>query len=125
MSRYVMIAIGGAIGAIARYQVAAVIQARVPVGFPYGTFIVNISGCLIMGFVTALLTERLVVHPNWRFLIPIGFVGAYTTFSTFELETFRAVSEGAWPIAGANVVGSCVAGYAALWAGFIAARLLF
>jgi len=120
-----MIAIGGAIGAIARYQVAAVIQARVPVGFPYGTFIVNISGCLIMGFVTALLTERLVVHPNWRFLIPIGFVGAYTTFSTFELETFRAVSEGAWPIAGANVVGSCVAGYAALWAGFIAARLLF
>lgn len=125
MSRYVMIAIGGAIGAIARYQIAAVIQARIPVGFPYGTFVVNVTGCLIMGFVTALLTERLVVHPNWRFLIPIGFVGAYTTFSTFELETFRAVSEGAWPVAAANIIGSCLAGYVALWAGFVIARTVF
>ena len=125
MTRYVMIAVGGALGAIARYQVAAMIQARVPVGFPYGTFIVNVSGCLIMGFITALLTERLTASPNWRFLIPIGFVGAYTTFSTFELETFRAVSEGAWPIAAANVGASFVAGYLALWAGFVAARLLF
>jgi len=124
LSRYVMIAVGGAIGAIARYQVAAMVQARVPVGFPYGTFLVNVSGCLIMGFVTPLLTARLVVHPNWRYLIPIGFIGAYTTFSTFELETFRAASEGAWPIAAANVVGSCVAGYLALWAGFVAARML-
>jgi CrcB protein len=120
-----MIALGGAIGAIARYQVAAMIQARVPVGFPYGTFVVNVSGCLIMGFVTALLTERLVAHPNWWFLIPIGFVGAYTTFSAFELETFRAVSDGAWPIAGANVIGSCIAGYVALWFGFVVARVIW
>jgi len=119
-----MLALGGAIGAIARYQVAAMVQARVPVGFPYGTFVVNVSGCLIMGFVTPLLTERLGVHPNWRYLIPIGFVGAYTTFSTFELETFRAVSEGAWPFAAANVIGSCAAGYLALWAGFVAARVM-
>jgi fluoride exporter len=124
VSRYAMIAIGGATGAIARYQVAAVVQARVPVGFPYGTFVVNVTGCFIMGFVTALLTERLVVHPNWRFLIPIGFVGAYTTFSTFELETFRAASEGAWLIAAGNMFGSFAAGYVALWAGFVAARLL-
>jgi CrcB protein len=120
-----MLAIGGAIGAIARYQIAAVIQARIPVGFPYGTFVVNVTGCLIMGIVTALLTERLVVHPNWRFLIPIGFIGAYTTFSTFELETFRAVSDGAWRIAGANVAGSVIAGYLALWGGFVVARALW
>jgi len=119
-----MIAIGGAIGAIARYQVAAMVQARVPVGFPYGTFLVNVSGCLIMGFVMPLLTDRFVAHPNVRFLVPIGFVGAYTTFSTFEYETFRAASEGAWTIAAANVIGSCVAGYLALWAGFVAARAL-
>lgn len=125
MSRYIMIAIGGAAGAIARYQIATLVQARVPVGFPYGTFVVNITGCLIMGVATALLTDRLMVHPNWRFLIPIGFIGAYTTFSTFELETFRAVSEGAWPIAMANTVASFVAGYLALWAGFIMARALF
>lgn len=119
-----MIAIGGAIGAIARYQVAAAIQARVPVGFPYGTFVVNMSGCLVMGFVTAALTDRLVVSANWRFLIPIGFIGAYTTFSTFELETFMAATEGAWPIAAANVVASVVVGYLALWVGFVLARVL-
>src|SRR5690242_288036 len=119
-----MIALGGALGAIARYQLAAVIQDRVPVGFPYGTFVVNVTGCFVMGVVTVLLTERLVVHPNWRFLVPIGFVGAYTTFSTFELETFMAVSEHAWVVAAANVIGSVVAGYIALWAGFAVARVL-
>jgi CrcB protein len=119
-----MIALGGAAGAIARYQVASMIQDRLPIGFPYGTFIVNITGCAVMGFVTPLLTERLVSHPNWRFLIPIGFIGAYTTFSTFELETFLAVSEGAWPIALANVVASVIVGYAALWGGVVAARAL-
>jgi CrcB protein len=118
-----MIALGGAMGAIARYQLAAMIQARVPVGFPWGTFIVNITGCLVMGVVTTVLTDRL-VHPNWRFLIPIGFIGAYTTFSTFELETFRAVTDGAWLVGGLNVVGSVVAGYIALWLGAVLARLI-
>ena len=119
-----MIALGGALGAIARYQVAAMIQARIPAGFPWGTFVVNISGCLVMGVVTVLLTERLVTHPNWRFLIPIGFVGAYTTFSTFELETFRAITEGSWLIGAANVIGSVLAGYAALWLGVILTRII-
>ena len=119
-----MIALGGALGAIARYQMASMIQARIPAGFPWGTFVVNISGCLVMGVATTLLTDRLVVHPNWRFLVPIGFIGAYTTFSTFEMETFRAVTEGAWLIGGANVVGSVVAGYVALWLGVILARVI-
>jgi CrcB protein len=124
LDRYAMIALGGALGAIARYQMASMIQARIPAGFPWGTFVVNISGCLVMGVATTLLTDRLVVHPNWRFLVPIGFIGAYTTFSTFEMETFRAVTEGAWLIGGANVVGSVVAGYVALWLGVILARVI-
>lgn len=119
-----MLALGGALGSIARYQVAATVQARLPVGFPYGTFVVNVSGCFVMGVVTVLLAERLVAHPNWRFLVPIGFVGAYTTFSTFELETFMATTEHAWAIALANVVFSVVVGFAALWAGFVTARAL-
>jgi len=119
-----MIALGGAAGAIARYQVAAMIQARIPAGFPWGTFVVNISGCLVMGVVTVLLTERPVAQPNWRFLIPIGFIGAYTTFSTFELETFRAITEGSWMIGAANVVGSVLAGYVALWIGVVLTRSL-
>jgi CrcB protein len=122
LGRSAMIALGGALGALARYQLAAMIQARVPGGFPWGTFVVNITGCLVMGVAMTLLAERLVVNPNWRFLIPIGFIGAYTTFSTFEMETFRAVNEGAWLTGAANVVGSVVAGYVALWLGVILAR---
>ena len=124
MDRYVMIALGGALGALARYQLAAMIQARVPLGFPWGTFVVNVTGCLVMGVAATLLTDRLVVHPNWRFLIPIGFIGAYTTFSTFEFETFRAVTEGAWLVGGLNVVASVVAGYVALWLGVILTRAI-
>jgi CrcB protein len=118
-----MIAIGGALGAIARYQLASVIQARIPVGFPWGTFVVNVTGCFVMGAATTVMTERL-VDPNWRFLIPIGFIGAYTTFSTFEMETFRAIADGAWLVGGLNVVGSVLAGYLALWLGVMLTRLV-
>jgi CrcB protein len=124
MDRYLMIAIGGAAGAIARYQLAAVIQARIPAGFPLGTFVVNITGCLLMGIAMTLLTDRLVVHPNWRYLIPVGFIGAYTTFSTFEYETFRAITEGSVMIGFGNIIASVVAGYAALWLGVVFARVL-
>lgn len=119
-----MIALGGAAGAIARYQIAAMIQARVPLGFPWGTFVVNVTGCFVMGLAMVLLTDRLVANPNWRYLIPIGFIGAYTTFSTFEFETFRAVTEGGWLVGAANVSGSVAAGYAALWIGVAIGRAL-
>lgn len=119
-----MLGIGGALGAIARYQLATWVQGRVAAGFPWGTFWVNVSGCLVMGVATTLLTERLVVNPQWRFLIPIGFIGAYTTFSTFELELFRANTEGAWLVGGAYLGGSVLAGYLALWLGVVLARLV-
>jgi CrcB protein len=119
-----MIAVGGALGAVARYQLALMIQTRVPAGFPWGTFIVNVSGCLLMGLVMTLLTERLVVHPQWRFFLPIGFIGAYTTFSTFAFEAFQANTEGAWLVGTTYVVGSVVTGYAALWAGVLLGRML-
>jgi CrcB protein len=122
LDRYAMIALGGAVGSIARYQLALMIQTRIPAGFPWGTFVVNITGCLVMGIAMTLISARLVVHPNWRFLIPIGFIGGYTTFSTFEFETFRAVTEGSWMIGAANVVGSVAAGYVALWLGVVLAR---
>ncbi len=124
MSRYLMIALGGALGSLARYGVALWVQQRVGGTFPAGTFLVNVSGCLIMGGVMTLLTEGGAFHPNWRFLIPIGFIGAYTTFSTFELETFRAVEEGGVLIALSNVVFSVIVGFLALWLGVIATRRL-
>jgi fluoride exporter len=115
---------GGALGAIARYEIAASIQSRIVSAFPWGTFVVNVSGCLVMGIVTAFLARHLAVHPNWRFLVPIGFIGAYTTFSSFELETYRAITEGTSFVGGMNVIGSLVAGYAALWVGMVAGRFL-
>ena len=124
MTRYVMIAIGGAVGSILRYEVATIVNARIPARFPYGTFVVNITACAIMGLVMTLMTERLIVNPNWRYLIPIGFIGAYSTFSAVEYETFRAVSEGAPYVAAAYVASSFAAGYAALWLGVIIARQL-
>ncbi len=124
MNRYAWIAIGGALGAIARYQMTVAIQSRVALGFPLGTFLVNVSGCLAMGIVATLLADRLAIHANWSFAVPIGFIGAYTTFSAFEFETFRAVSDGSWLIGGLNVLASVVVGYIALWLGVVLARAM-
>jgi CrcB protein len=124
MIGYLMIALGGAVGAIARYEMTNLIQHRAHVGFPYGTFVVNITGCLVIGLAIGLLDEGIITNPNWRLLLVTGFVGAYTTFSTFEAETFNSVKAGAVAIALANVVGSVVVGFLAVWAGVIVARLV-
>lgn len=124
LTRYAMIALGGALGAIARYQVALSIQSRIPSAFPWGTFVVNVTGCFIMGSATGMLSQRIGINQNWRYLVPVGFVGAYTTFSTFELETYRAVTQGTALVGVANVLTSVVVGYVALWLGMAAARLL-
>jgi CrcB protein len=122
--RYVMIAVGGALGAMARYQVGVFVQSRVAAGFPWGTFVVNMTACVIMGLASTLLAERVVGHPNWIFLIPVGFIGAYSTFSTLELDVFRAATEGAWLVGGVYVVSSIVLGYLSLWLGVIVARAI-
>jgi CrcB protein len=119
-----MIAIGGALGSIARYTVSTAIQEHVPPGFPWGTFVVNISGCLVLGIAITVLTERFGAYPEWRFLIPVGFIGAYTTFSTFELELFQTHVEGVWLVGLAYCVASVVVGYLALWGGVALARAL-
>jgi CrcB protein len=119
-----MIAAGGALGAIARYVLGGLVQEWAGPRFPYGTLVINVSGCLVMGIVMTLVTERAVLHPNWRFLIPVGFIGAYTTFSTFEYETFRAVEQGAWLVGVGNVLVSVVVGFISVAAGAIATRQL-
>ena len=120
----IWVGIAGFFGAIARYSLGGFISEHIAGAFPWETLVINVSGCFALGFIFALMTERFLPHPTLRIALTVGFLGAYTTFSTFELETFRAASEGAWPIAAANVVGSCIAGYLALWAGFVAARML-
>lgn len=117
-----LIGVGGFIGAITRYLVGAAVQSRLPHStFPWGTFVINVTGSLILGLVATLLAERFLTNPNWRPLVTIGFVGAYTTFSTFEYETFQLGSS--WN-AMINLLGSVVAGYAAIWLGMHIARAI-
>jgi CrcB protein len=122
LTRVLLIAVGGSLGALARYGASYWVQERVAGSFPYGTFIVNISGCLVMGLVMTRLNEGGEVSVNWRYLVPVGFIGAYTTFSSFEFEIFRLAEQGASLVGLAYLVSSLVLGYVALWLGVIAAR---
>jgi fluoride exporter len=114
--KYFMIAIGGAAGAIARYVLGNYVGSRLGFRFPYGTFVINISGCFLVGVSMALLS-RSMASPSWRYLVPIGFIGAYTTFSTFEYETLRAIQDGQLATGLLNVGLSVVTGFVAVWLG--------
>jgi CrcB protein len=92
--------------------------------FPYGTFVINITACVVIGFFLALMARRADINPAWRFLIPIGFVGAYSTFSAFEWETYSSLQAGAFLIAGLYVVLSCVLGLIAVWCGVLVAKAI-
>jgi CrcB protein len=90
--------------------------------FPWGTLVVNVTGSFLIGLIMSTLTERVAVSPNWRFALVVGFLGGYTTFSSFEWETFTAVREGGFWIGAMNVIGSVTLGYAAVWLGAALAR---
>ena len=112
-----MVLVGGGVGALARYIVGTEVAARVGGRFPLGTLVINVTGSFLIGLLMTLFTERLQPHPNWRLLLVVGVLGGYTTFSTFEYETFRAVQDGGKWIGLLNVAGSVVLGYIAVWIG--------
>jgi fluoride exporter len=117
-----VIGMGGFLGAVSRYGVAVWIGQRWGRSFPLGTFVINVSGSFLIGLLMPLLTERFIVNPQWRLLLVVGFLGAYTTFSTFEYETGALLKDGQWLYAGLNVMGSVVAGFIALKIGEIIAK---
>lgn len=123
MQKYIFIAMGGAAGSIARYWVGSTISGRMGSKFPYGTFVINVTACVIIGFSLTYLGRRIELNPAWRFLIPIGFVGAYSTFSTYEWETFSSIRSGAFLIATAYAVGSLLLGLLAIWGGSLLAEV--
>ena len=123
MLKYVVVGIGGFLGAIARYALGVYVAGRYGVRFPYGTFVINVSGCFLVGLILTWLA-RTTASAYWRYLIPIGFVGAFTTFSTFEYETLRAVQDGQLLTGLLNVVLSLVVGFVAVWAGAAIGRVL-
>jgi len=122
--KYLLIGIGGGLGSILRFWLGSYIGSRMGTRFPYGTFVINITGSFLIGLVFALLTVRTQWSPNWRYLIPIGFIGGYTTFSTFEFETMRLVQNGQMLMATLNVTLSVAVGFVGVWAGMVAGRVI-
>jgi CrcB protein len=100
------------------------VAGRLGTRFPYGTFVINITACLIIGFSLEYLGERVELTPAWRYLIPIGFVGAYSTFSTFEWEIFSNLQFGSFLVAGLYLCLSVLLGLAAVWFGMLLARAI-
>ncbi|MEE8387079.1 MAG: fluoride efflux transporter CrcB [Acidiferrobacterales bacterium] len=124
MTQMLAIAAGGAVGALMRYWVSIGVYALVGRSFPYGTLVVNVMGSLAMGLLFVLLIERMDVASIWRAALLVGLLGAFTTFSTFSIETLNLVEEGAYAQALMNVVLSVVLCIAAAWVGVKLGRQL-
>lgn len=119
LQKYLLIALGGAIGSIARYGVGSWVANRFGIRFPYGTLVVNITACIVIGFTMSFLGRHSDISPAWRFLVPVGFIGAYSTFSTYEWETLIELREGAFGVAALYAIGSFAAGLGATWGGSV------
>jgi CrcB protein len=122
--KYLMVGIGGCLGSVVRFWLGGYIGSKMGARFPYGTFVINITGSFLIGLVFALLTVKTQWSPNWRYLIPIGFLGGYTTFSSFEYETLRAMQDGQIRVGFLYVALSVVVGFVAAWGGVTAGRAI-
>lgn len=123
LAQPLLIALGGAVGSVLRWGMATAVHAHLGRGFPYGTLAVNVLGCLLIGLLFAVITERLEAGSLWHAAIFIGLLGGFTTFSTFSLETLALLESGAWLRAAGNVVASLLLCLAATWAGLQIGRL--
>jgi len=105
-----LIALFGAIGTLARYGLQGVVQLRMGGGFPYGTLLINLTGCLLLGFIGQITLNRMLISADMRMAIAVGFFGGYTTFSSFGWETAKMLETGEWLRATTYVAASVFAG---------------
>ncbi|MCC6362259.1 MAG: fluoride efflux transporter CrcB [Bryobacterales bacterium] len=112
-----MVMAGAAVGGLCRYLVTTAVMQRYTGRLPLGTVIANVTGCFLIGVLMTVLTKRLDPHPYWRLLLVVGGLGGYTTFSSFEYETFQAAQNGVSLIALGNMAISVLLGYLGVWAG--------
>jgi CrcB protein len=121
--QFVAVAVGAMLGANLRFVVGLWATDRWGADFPYGTLLINISGCFAIGIVLSFLGERVGINPLWRLFFATGFLGGYTTFSAYSWEALSLAEQGAWLRAAAYVVGSNVLGFVGVWLGATLARL--
>ena len=119
--RLLAVTAGGGIGSLVRYLIGTAIMQRFAGRFPLGTFVINITGSFLIGLLMTLFTEKFAPHPNLRLLLVVGFLGGYTTFSSFEYETFQSVRSGGHWLALGYVLSSVILGYAGVWLGVMVA----
>jgi CrcB protein len=124
MGDFLWVGLGGFLGANARYALGLWVTDRFGAGFPLHTLLVNVTGSLAVGVLLALFTGRFVVDPAWRLLLVVGFLGGYTTFSSYTFEAFALAEEGRWLAAAGYVLGANGLGLAAVSFGVVLARAL-
>jgi len=126
MGLYLWIALGGALGSMARFWLASLIANQWGEGFPWGTLIVNVIGCFVIGFFATFIVvdDKTIVGPSGRHFFMTGVLGGFTTFSSFSLQTLALAREGAWAKAGGYVAGSVVLCLLAVWLGYVVASAL-
>ncbi len=122
MINYIIVFAGGGIGSVTRLVLATWIGQRWGRSFPLGTFVINVSGSFLIGFLMTLMAERFVENPQWRLLLIVGGLGGYTTFSTFQYETGKLVMDGELGYAELNMVLSVAIGFMALKLGDVLAK---
>ncbi len=122
--RLVLLALAGAAGTLARYWLGGLVQRLTGEGFPWGTLVVNALGCLLFGFFWTLAEERMLISGQMRIVVLIGFMGAFTTFSTFAFETRQMLSETEWLRGLGNIALQNVLGIAAIGLGFMIGRFV-
>ena len=120
----VLVGLGGFAGAISRYLLDGFVSDRTGGGFPWGTLVINASGTFLLGLLFAMTTERAILPAEIRAPLMIGYLGAYTTFSTYLLESWRLIEDGTWAVALANLGGSIAIGLVAVAAGMIIGRAI-
>ncbi|MHC1761137.1 MAG: fluoride efflux transporter CrcB [Negativicutes bacterium] len=124
MESILFVAVGGGVGSVTRYLASLWAAERFGVDFPYGTLIVNVVGCYIIGLFMVLATEKYLLPTHWRLLIASGFLGGLTTFSSFSYETLNLAQEGAWSAAVVNLAANLITGLLSTGLGVLSARAL-
>ena len=121
---YLWVGLGGCLGANVRYILGMWIVGRVGSGFPLSTLLINVTGSFVIGTILVVLTERLIADPAWRLFLVVGFLGGYTTFSSYTFEALALMEQGAWLPAIVYIVGSNGGGLVAAYLGMVLARVL-